>query len=122
MEDLDHILLDQLNSAKRTMKVLKSFKKIFPENKELLKADEANKLRQKFFEDMIENKDLIKKKHKKKKIKSQDILDKNPIYYMYRNTIMAAAFGYMFFSSSVQRYWDQFRKDKNENKKHDTDI
>lgn len=103
------------------MKVLKRLKKIFPENKELLEAEEANKLRQEYFESMIENKDIIKKKHKKKRYKSEDILDKNPIYYMYRNTVMAAAFGYMFFSSSIQKYWEQFRKDKNEkqNDEHD---
>ena len=116
MNELDEILLDQYHSAKKTMKVLKRFKKIFPENKELVKAEEANKLRQKFFEDMIENKDILNKKVKKKE-KSEDILDRNPIYYMYRNTIMAAAFGYMFFSSSVQKYWEQFRKDKNDETK-----
>ena len=120
MEDLDHTLLDQLNSAKRVMKVYKRLKKIFPENKELLEAEEANKLRQKFFESMIENKDILNKKVKKKQ-KSEDVLDRNPIYYMYRNTIMAAAFGYMFFTSSVQKYWEQFRKDKNETTKHDPD-
>ena len=115
MNEVDEILLDQYHSAKRTMKVLKRFKKLFPENKELFKAEEANKLRQKFFEDMIENKDVLNKKVKKKdKQKAEDVLDKNPVYYMYRNTIMAAAFGYMFFSSSVQKYWEQFRKDKND--------
>ena len=45
MNELDEILLDQYHSAKKTMKVLKRFKKIFPENKELVKAEEANKLR-----------------------------------------------------------------------------
>lgn len=103
------------------MKVLKRLKKIFPENKELLKAEEANKLRQEFFNSMIENKDILNKKVKKKE-KTEDILDRNPIYYMYRNTIMAAAFGYMFFASSMQKYWEQFRKDKNETKEHDSDI
>lgn len=119
MNELDEILLSQYHSNKKTMKVLKRFKKIFPESKELLRAEEANKLRQEFFKSMIENKDILTKKPKKKE-KSEDILDKNPIYYMYRNTIMAAAFGYMFFASSVQKYWEQFRKDKDETTKHDS--
>lgn len=114
MEELDDLLLEQLHVTKKTMKVLKRFKKIFPHNKELFEAEEANKLRQKFFEDMIENKDILKKKKSKHKHKSEDILDKNPLYYVYRNTIMVAAFGYMYFSSSMQNYWKQFRKDKNE--------
>lgn len=119
MEELDEILLSQLHSTKKTMKVLKRFKKLFPHNKELFEAEEANKLRQKFFEDMIDNKDILKKKKSKHKHKSEDILDRNPIYYMYRNTVMAAAFGYMYFTSSMQNYWKQFRKDKDETTKHD---
>jgi hypothetical protein len=115
MNELDEILLDQYHAAKRTMRVIKTFKILFPESKEVLQAEEDNKLRQKFFENMIENKSLLNKKIKKKrKQKSQDILDKNPIYYVYRNTIMAAVFSYMFFSGSARKYWKQFRKNKNE--------
>lgn len=110
MEDLDHILLDQLHAMKRNMKLIKKLKKLFPKNKDIEEVEKANKLRQEFFESMIENKSILDKKLKKKE-KVEDVLDRNPMYYLYRNTIMTAAFGYMFFVNSIQKYWEQF-KDK----------
>ena len=110
MNELDEILLSQYHSAKKTMKALQRIKKIFPENKESLEAEQANKFRQEFFKSMIDNKDILTKKPKKKE-KTEDILDKNPMFYIYRNTIMAAAFGYMYFTSYIQKYWEQFRKE-----------
>ena len=84
-------------------------KKIFGDVDELQRVINANQLRLQFFESMIEDKSLLDKKIKKKK-KKEDVLDRNPIYYMYRNTVMAAAFGYMYFSSSIQKYLDFFKK------------
>jgi hypothetical protein len=109
MEELDLILLEQWHAAKKGQKVLKRMKKIFGDVDELQRVINANQLRLQFFESMIEDKSLLDKKIKKKK-KKEDVLDRNPIYYMYRNTVMAAAFGYMYFSSSIQKYLDFFKK------------
>lgn len=114
MEDLDHILLEQLHSARRTGKVIKRLKK-FLKDPMLDKGEKANHLRQQYFESMIQDKTLLKKKPKKKKEKSEDILDRNPLYYIYRNTVMATAFSYMYFSAAVQKYFTSyFEKKKNE--------
>jgi hypothetical protein len=113
-EDLDHILLDQLHSSRRIGKVIKRLKKIM-KDPSLEKGEKANHLRQKFFEDMIENKSLLDNKSKKKKTKAEDILDRNPMYYLYRNTVMATAFSYMYFTSAFQTYFTSyFAKNKNE--------
>jgi hypothetical protein len=111
MEELDLILLEQWHAAKKSQKVLKRIKKIFGDVDELQRAINANQMRLQFFESMIEDKSLFDKKIKKKN-KHEDILDRNPIYYMYRNSFMAAAFGYMFFSSTIQKYWEHYRKEK----------
>ena len=114
-DELDEILFEQYHSAKKTMKLIKRLKKIFPEDENLMEIEKRNKLRQNFFEDMVQNKIiLVKKTKKKKKEKTEDLLDRNPIYYVYRNTIMAAAFSYMFFTSSVKKYWEHLRKNNNE--------
>ena len=114
MEELDHILMLQLHSARKTNKMIKRLKKIM-KLKELDEVEEANLLRQQFFESMVNNKSLLKKNKIKKIEKNKDVLDKNVFYYLYRNTIMASAFGYMYFSAAIQKYWNYyFSRDDNE--------
>ena len=66
-----------------------------------------------FFETMIQNKSLLDKKQKKKKRnKDPDILARNPVYEMYRNTLYFTVFGYKMLSDSVSGYMSYFKKGK----------
>ena len=64
--DLDHILLDQLHHAKRSKKAVKRVKKLCPNDPLVLVGDELIDKRIQFFESMISDKTLLRKKHKRK--------------------------------------------------------
>lgn len=113
MEELDEILLEQLNAARRQAKIIKRLKKVISDN-DLDKVEKANHLRQKFFENMISDKSLLVKKKSKKRKKSEDILDRSLSYNIYRNTFMATAFMYMYFAGFMKNYWSQYRRKKEE--------
>lgn len=104
-KDLDHILLEQLHSAKRSKKVIKTAKKLLGENDTLVIEGELlvdNRI--KFFESMIQDKSLLKKNHKKKKTKDLDILAKNPMYDWYKTVFMVTSFGYGIMINSFKSY------------------
>jgi len=69
MENLDEILLDQLNSARKTAKLIKRLKKYYKNDYKIIECEKNNILRQQFFENMIENKNIINTKINKKKNK-----------------------------------------------------
>ena len=67
----------------------------------------------KFFESMIQNKELIKKKPKKKKECDPDILARGMIHTWYRNVFFASTIGYRMMLEATQGYISMFtKKDK----------
>ena len=67
-----------------------------------------------YFETMIQDKELLKKKHKKKKQKDPDILARNPVYEWYRVAFMATTLGYKMLMDSAVTYMSYFKKGKQE--------
>jgi hypothetical protein len=114
MEDLDQILLEQLHAAKNGHKLIKRLKKLIRKDKGLDALERQNKIRIEFFENMIENKELLRQKSKKKKKKDSDLLSRNPFYEAYRYTVLASVYGYTVMSSAMKDYWSFFRKTKDE--------
>ena len=79
----------------------------------LLYCQEANEKRIQFFENMIDDKTLLQKKHKrKKKEKNPDILARSTSYEWYRNFMVVSNIGYKMMIESFQAYMSYFRKDK----------
>lgn len=111
MEDLDHILLEQLQAAKRTEKMIKRLNKLYVNDSRILECLERNLLRQKFFDSMIEDKSIMSKKIKRKRI-NNDILAKSPFYETYRYALTFTLINYKMMSDFMQGYIDFFRKDK----------
>lgn len=68
-----------------------------------------------FFENMIEDKELIKKKKKKKKKqRNPDILLRSPIYTLYRDAMIVTNIGYRFFMDMAQNYISLYTSKKKE--------
>jgi hypothetical protein len=116
MEELDKILLEQLHAAKNGQKLINRLQKLLKNDKGLNDLKHQNKIRIDFFENMIENKQLLNQKSKKKKKKDSDLLSRNPIYEAYRYTILASMYGYTIMSSAMKDYWSFFRKTNDEKK------
>lgn len=113
MDELDHILLDQLHAAKRSKKVVKRAKKLLPTDRLVIVGEILVEKRIQFFESMISDKTLLHKRHKRKKQKDLDILSRNPVYEWYKTVFMATTFGYKMFADSVSSYMSYFKKGKN---------
>ena len=64
----------------------------------------------KFFESMIQNKELIKKKPKKKKECDPDILARSTIYTWYRDAFFITTLGYRVIMQTAQDYISMFSK------------
>lgn len=112
MEDLDHILLDQLHAAISSKKVVKRIKKLNPNDPLVSIGEILIDNRIKFFESMISDKTLLCKKHKRKKQKDIDILTRNPVYEWYKTIFMVSTFSYRVFMGSVSSYMSYFKKGK----------
>ena len=112
-DELDIILLEQLHQARRNKKTIKRVRKLLSNDPIIDKGDEYIDGRIAFFETMIQNKSLLDKKQKKKKRnKDPDILARNPVYEMYRQTLYFTVFGYKMLSDSVSGYMSYFKKGK----------
>lgn len=111
-DELDHILVEQLHSTKKSLKVLKRHHKLMPDDPWIKKGLILIENKIKFFENMVENKELIRKKKKKKKEKNSDILAKNPVYEWYRTMFFTTSFAYKMFMNSISQYTSYFRKGK----------
>jgi len=111
MEDLDEILLDQLNSARKTAKLIKKLKKYYKNEPRVLECEKNNNLRQQFFENMIENKSILNKKIRKKKI-NNDILKNNVFYTTCRYFFTVTIINYNLLSEITKNYFVLLRKDK----------
>jgi hypothetical protein len=112
MSDLDHILLEQLNSAKRSRRQALRIKRIMKNDPELVKLLYNNQKRIQFYETYIEDKTLLDKKVKKTKKNKTDILSRNPVYLWYRNLFFVTNLSYRMFSDSFQSYLSLFKKGK----------
>lgn len=113
MNELDLILLDQWHSCKRRKKVFKRIKKLMPTEPLLIEGEEMIDKKMQFLENMISDKALLQKKHKRKKQKDLDILARNPVYEWYRTALYATVFSYKMFTDSVSSYMSYFKKGKN---------
>lgn len=113
IDELDLILLEQLQQARRNKKTIKRVRKLLSNDPAIDKGEEYIDGRIAFFETMIQNKSLLDKKQKKKKRnKDPDILARNPVYEMYRQTLYFTVFGYKMLSDSVSGYMSYFKKGK----------
>lgn len=113
-ESLDLILLEQLHSAKNGQKLIKRLKKLIKNDPGLEALEHQNKIRIEFFENSIENKELLKKKNKKKPQSQSDLLSKNPLYESYRFMVFTTIYGYSLMVDNMKNYLSFFKKDKNE--------
>jgi len=110
-ESLDLILLDQLHSARNSQKLIKRIKQLFKEDPNLDALEHQNKVRIEFFEKMIEDKELLNQKNKKKPQKESDLLSKNPVWETYRLAMFASLYGYTVMLNSIKQYIAFFKKD-----------
>ena len=112
-DELDLILLEQLQQARRNKKTIKRVKKLLKDDPAVDKGEEYIDGRITFLESMIQNKSLLSKKQKKKKRnKDPDILARNPAYEMYRQVLYVTVFGYKMLTDSVSNYMSYFKKGK----------
>ena len=114
MNELDEILLEQLHNSMRNRKHLKRVSKLLRNDPQVEKGKLYIEGRIKFFETMIEDKSLLKKRPKRKKVKESDLLAKNPVYEWYRTLTYITLFSYKAFVESATSYMSYFKKDNNE--------
>ena len=112
MNELDEILLEQLHSARRRIRLIKRLKKLLKNDRGLLEGEKIVEKKIQFFESMIKDKSLLKRKVKKKKQKDSDLLSRNPVYQWYRNVFMFTTVGYKIVLDSLTGYMSFFKKDK----------
>lgn len=89
-------------------------KKLMPTEILLVVGEEMVEKRIEFYASMIEDKELLQKKHKKKKEKDKDVLARNPVYEWYRNVFYLTVFSYKTFMHSATQYMSYFKKDNND--------
>lgn len=111
-QDLDHILLDQYHTAKRVRKAGQKTKKLMPNDPLVIQIEMMIDKRIQFYESMICDKSLLKKKHKKRKTKEADILARNPVVDWYKMIFMTTTFGYRMMVVSVSEYMSYFKRGK----------
>ena len=112
-DDLDLILLEQLQQARRNKKTIERVRKLLSNDPAIDKGEEYIDGRIAFFETMIQNKSLLHKKQKKKKRnRDPDILARNPAYEMYRQALYVTVFSYKMFTDSVSHYMSYFKRGK----------
>ena len=113
MNELDEILLEQLHVARHIAKKMRKARKVMGPDPTLLICQAMNEKKIQFFENMINDKTLLQKKHKRKKTnKDPDILARSTSYEWYRNFMIASNIGYKMMIDSFQAYMSFFRKDK----------
>lgn len=111
-EDLDHILLAQLHVARRLGSKMKKAKKVMGDDPLLIELQKRNEKRIQFLEDMIEDKNILHKKVKKKKKENPDVLARNPFYEAWRATFMITMLSYRTFTEYMTSYWKNNKKEE----------
>lgn len=113
MNELDEILHEQLHVARHLAKKMRKARRVMGPDPTLLICQEMNEKRIQFFENMISEKTLLQKKHKrKKKEKNPDILARSTSYEWYRNFMVMSNIGYKMMVESFQAYMSYFKKEK----------
>jgi len=112
--DLDHIILEQLHLARKRLKIVKRHLKLMPKDPWLNEGVIIIGKKIEFFETMIQNKELLNKKMKKKKQHDLDILSRSPIYTLYRDVMIVSNIGYRFFMDIAQNYISLYISKKKE--------
>ena len=114
MDELDEILLDQLLTARYIAKKMRKARRVMGHDPTLLSLQVYNEKRIQFLETMINDKELLQKKRKRKKKteKDPDILARSTPYLWYRNFMVATNIGYKMMIESVQAYMSLFKKGK----------
>ena len=108
MDELDGILLEQLQIARKSKKVLNRHKKILGNDPELVKGEYLINKKIEFLESMINDKTLLHKRQRKKKEKDNDILARSIYYEWYRNIFFTTTIGYRM----LMDYMSNFKKGK----------
>ena len=113
MNELDEILHEQLHVARHLAKKMRKARKVMGPDPSLIAFQDGNEKRIQFFETMINDKTLLQKKRKKKKVsKDPDILARSTPYEWYRNFMIVSNIGYKMMIESVQAYMSLFKKGK----------
>lgn len=112
MNELDEILLEQYYSAKKRKKTIKRLIKLMPLEKQLKDGEILVEKHIKFIESMIEDKQLLNKKYKKKKQKQNDLLAKNTFYDLYKNILYITYYNYKIFVNSAKNCVSYLKKNK----------
>lgn len=112
-QELDHILLDQLNCAKKRLKRLKIIKRlrIVSDKEGLDNIEKRIHLNIQFYENMIKDKTLLRKKKSKTKGKNKDILSKNVFVELYKYSVFVTFYGYNLMTTYFKRYNEKDTKD-----------
>mgnify|MGYP003333503754 FL=1 len=113
MNELDEILLEQLHTARYIAKKMRKARRVMGLDYTLLSLQAINEKKIQFYETMINDKTLLQKKRKKKKVsKDPDILARSTPYEWYRNFMIVSNIGYKMMIESVQAYMSLFKKGK----------
>ena len=94
LNDLDHILLDQLHCARKRLANIRRMKRTFHDPVNLDLVEESTRKYIQFLESMIQDKSLIKKRRRKRLARAADVLERNPIVTYYRNLWIFLTFTY----------------------------
>jgi hypothetical protein len=109
-EDLDYILLHQYHSSKSLGKKMVKARKLMGDDPLLIELQEMNRKRTAFFECMIQDKKILSKRKKLKKVKPVDFLAKSPLIDSYKFLMFASMYGYTLVVHSVKSYILMFGK------------
>jgi len=104
-------LLDQLHAAKNGQKLIKRLKQLLKKDSGLDALEHQNKIRIEFFENMIEDKELLNQKNKRKPQRESDLLSKNALVETYRLAMFASLYGYTLMVNTMKEYITFFKKD-----------
>lgn len=110
-DELDNILLQQLHVMKKQKKIIKRVRKLYGHDPmlDIGEVNVDNKIL--FLQSMIQDKSILKnKKPKIDKRPYNDILSRNPIWELYRHTIMISLFSYKTITDTVSNYFSSKSK------------
>ena len=111
MNELDEILLHQLHNTMSNKKHLNRVKRLLGDDPMIREGMKYIDGRIQFFQSMIEDKTLLKKRPKKRK-KESDLLARSSTYEWYRNAFIISTIGYRMFMEYFSSYMSYFKKDK----------
>ncbi len=113
-EELDHILMDQYHIYKKLGKKMETARKLMGDDPLLMEFQALNKKKIQFFENMIENKQFLKKKKRKTKKKSDDFLARHPLIDIYKYAWMTTIYSCSMVMRSLKGFINLYKKDTNE--------